>query len=284
MDAVQCSYRIAWKSQVLSSESADILQAGTRFGIDGVYYAEGAIVLTGQGDMKRASPSVAGEVWHSFVDGSVADAGVTLMLATHSLWANCRRWLFKMLWWTAILFVWFIVDANRAKASPVEPLSECEAVQQIQRYCAVSWRNASVPRAEWGDCSQQLFCELLRRVPRHHLALAIAQAESDERKELHRAIWRIIKRHWRSDARAKLSVSWRDPLHSARAKEPDELLPDIVEIGGRELSPRQLFIVQMVSEGYTIAEIAHSLGITAARASDEKYRSIQKIRECFEIE
>ncbi len=96
------------------------------------------------------------------------------------------RWLVKMLWLSVVLIGVFVVVPNRVQASSVQPLSESEVVQQIQRYCTVSWRNANVPRAEWCDCSQQLFCELLQRVHRRHLELALSQDESDERMELNR--------------------------------------------------------------------------------------------------
>jgi hypothetical protein len=194
------------------------------------------------------------------------------------------RWLIQMLWLSVVLIGVFVVAPNRVQASSVRRLSESEVVQQIQRYCTVSWRNANVPRAEWCDCSQQVFCELLQRVHRRYLELAISQDESDERRELNRAIWRIIKRQQRSDARSILHMGWRDSSHSARAQEVDDLLADVIQIGKHALTARQLCIVQMASEGYTIADIANHLGIPVARASDEKYRSIRRIRECFNAE
>ena len=192
--------------------------------------------------------------------------------------------LIKMLWPAVVLIGVFVVAPNRVQASSVQPLSEPEIVQQIQRYSTACWRNANVPRAEWRDCSQQLFCELLQRVDRRDLGLAIAQDESDERRELNRAIWRIIKRQRRSDARSMLPMSGRDPSHSARAKEVDDLLADVIHIGRHALSERQFVIVQMALEGNTIADIAKHFGIPVARASDEKYRSIRKIRESLKAE
>ena len=206
------------------------------------------------------------------------------MFSIHTLTEIRDRWLIQMLWLSVVLIGVFVVAPNRVQASSVQRLSESEVVQQIQRYCTVSWRNANVPRAEWCDCSQQLFCELLQRVHRRHLELAISQDESDERRELNRAIWRIIKRQQRSDARSILHMGWRDSSHSARAQEVDDLLADVIHIGKHALSARQLCIVQMASEGYTIADIANHLGIPVARASDEKYRSIQRIREIFNSE
>lgn len=194
------------------------------------------------------------------------------------------RWLAKTLWYAVVLIGVFVVAPSRVQAFSVQRLSESEIVQQIQRYCTVSWRNANVPRAEWGDCSQQLFCELLQRVHRRHLEIAVSQDESDERRELNRAIWRIVKRQSRSSARSMLPIGWRDSSHSARAQEVDDLLADVFHAGKHALSARQLSIVRMASEGYTIADIANHLGIPAARASDEKYRSIKKIRDIFNSE
>jgi hypothetical protein len=206
------------------------------------------------------------------------------MFSIRTLTVIRGRWLIKTLWLSVVLMGVFVVAPNRVQASSVQPLSESEIVQQIQRYCTASWRNANVPRAEWCDCSQQLFCELLQRVHRRHLELAIARDESDERRELNRAIWRIIKRQRRLDARSMLPMSERDPSHSARAKEVSDLLADVIHIGKHALSARQFCIVQMASEGYTIADIAKHLGIPVARASDEKYRSIRRIRESFNAE
>jgi hypothetical protein len=245
-------------------------------GIDDVHYLEGRLRLL-VGTLGSASLFAAG-LMRVFFDWSGQ------MHSIQTLREIRDGWLIKMLWLFVVLIGVFVVAPNRVQACSVQPLSESEVVQQIQRYCTVSWRNANLPRAEWGDCSQQLFCELLQRVHRQHLELAIAHDESDERRELNRAIWRIIKRQRRSDARSMLHMSWHDPSHSAREKEADDLLADVIHIGKHALSARQFCIVQMASEGYTIADIAKHLSIPVARASDEKYRSIRKIRESFNAE
>jgi len=205
------------------------------------------------------------------------------MFLIHFLREIRGRWPTKRWWLCGALFGVFFLVASRAQASSYHPLGETEVVQQIQRYCSASWRNANVLRAEWDDCSQQVFSELLQRVPRRQLEIAIWQGESKERRELNRTIWRIIKRQRRSEASAMLNVSWRDQSRSNHAREPDDRLADIVQIGERELSVRQFRIVQMAAEGHSIADIAQALGISVARASDEKYRSIRKIRECIDI-
>jgi hypothetical protein len=204
-----------------------------------------------------------------------------LSIQTHT--ARYERRLVQMFWLSVVLIGVLSVAPGRAQAAPVQRLNESEVIQQIQRYCTASWRNASVPRAAWCDCSQQLFCELLQKVPRRHLPLAMSQVESAERRELNRAIWRIIKRQQRSDARSMHPISRHDPTCSVRSKAVDELLAEVIDVGEQALSARQFRILEMTSEGYTIADIAKQLEIPAACASDEKYRGIQRIRECFDM-
>ena len=95
------------------------------------------------------------------------------------------RWLIKLLWLSVVLIGVFVVAPNRVQASSVQSLSESEIVQQIQRYCTVSCRNANVPRAEWCDCSQQLFCELLQRVHRPEQGFMAGERDHVQELRLH---------------------------------------------------------------------------------------------------
>jgi hypothetical protein len=66
-------------------------------------------------------------------------------------------------------------------------------MSNIDRYCQTSWRNAGIDEQEWEDCSQQVMTDLLVTCPRD-LQTAIQQKDSDEHRELKRAIWRTVKR------------------------------------------------------------------------------------------
>lgn len=193
-------------------------------------------------------------------------------------------WLIRLLCPAVVVIGIFVFAPSRAQASTIQPLSESEVVHQIQRYCAASWRNANLARTDWCDCSQQLLCELLEQGDRRHLEPAIRQADSEERKELNRAIWRIVKRQRRQEARSMLPLNGREPPHSLGAQETEELMAEVMHIGEHELSARQLRILQMTSEGHAIADIAKHLGIPATRVSDEKYQGIRRIRQRLNAE
>jgi RNA polymerase sigma factor (sigma-70 family) len=45
------------------------------------------------------------------------------------------------------------------------------------------------------------------------------------------------------------------------------------------LSPRQQRILQMSFEGWSVAEMAAELNLSAERVSDEKYKAVQRLRQ-----
>jgi DNA-binding NarL/FixJ family response regulator len=49
------------------------------------------------------------------------------------------------------------------------------------------------------------------------------------------------------------------------------------------LSKRQQDILQLISEGYNVADIASELAMSPERVSDEKYKAIQKLRSYFSV-
>jgi hypothetical protein len=170
---------------------------------------------------------------------------------------------------------------DRARASTLQPTSESVSIEQIQRYCTVSWRNASIPRAEWADCSQQVFLELLQRLPPARWSKAISGIRNAERRELNRAIWRIIKRHVRAANRTVAVPIRGDERQKNQAKDVDDLLDEVMDVAERTLSARQLCIMKMAAAGSAIGEIAEHLGCVGARVSDEKYRTVLRLREVF---
>ncbi|MCA9263963.1 MAG: sigma-70 family RNA polymerase sigma factor [Planctomycetales bacterium] len=179
---------------------------------------------------------------------------------------------------------------------------ESEAVEQIDRYCNASWRNANIPHPEWNDCSQQVWVELLEKVPRHRLPEAIWTRDSEERCELNRAIWRIAQRWVRAFRCISLGsgeavVESTSPLDSEPCTANRELLQplgtrhesnvavaerrwqQLLDEAAGQISDRQREILQLSGDGLPVREIAQQLDITPARVSDEKYRAIKKLRD-----
>jgi len=178
----------------------------------------------------------------------------------------------------AALAAIIVFAANEAKATQSQQLHESRVIQQIQRYCTTSWRNANIPRAEWSDCSQQVFAELLERVSRENLANAIVNSGSPERRELNRSIWRMIQRWIRAVRYVSLGGSdCPDPTTIRLSQSEGDNLEIVMKVAAERLTPRQNRILSLLCDGQSIREIAKQLGIPARRVSDEKYRAIQKI-------
>jgi RNA polymerase sigma factor (sigma-70 family) len=155
---------------------------------------------------------------------------------------------------------------------------ETRAIEQVERYCATSWRNAGIPQQEWGDCTQDTLAGLLERVPEQQLDAAFADARSRERRELKRAVWRTIQR-WR---RAPRFQGVRESLvSSAPAGIQAVDAADSIETALGVTTERQRRILRLWSEGWSIDEIADELGMPAPRASDEKYKALRKLQRAL---
>src|SRR4051794_39180284 len=77
--------------------------------------------------------------------------------------------------------------------------TESELVHDIQRYCAVCWRNARLDPGLWDDCTQEVCCRLLGKARAGELDLNLVLADdTEERRELVRAIDMVRKRVQRS--------------------------------------------------------------------------------------
>jgi len=179
-----------------------------------------------------------------------------------------------------------LITFSSSEAGAAEQLQphETQVVRQIQRYCSASWQNANVPRAEWQDCSQQVFVELLQRIPHSKLVNAIVCSASEERRELNRSIWRIVKRWRRRVRHASLDgFDTADPATLAGHQTDDDVLERVTQIAAKELTQRQSCIFSLLCEGHSIGQISEHLNIPAQRVSDEKYRAIQKIRRSVSL-
>lgn len=157
---------------------------------------------------------------------------------------------------------------------------DAQTLNAIERYCMSSWRNAQIAEQDWQDCTQMAFEILLERIPKERLRVAIENRESSERRELNRSVWCTSQRWRRAHQHQTLNESpVEDTRQQAAAttleqQELAEWLQSYLE----QLSPRQQEIVQLWSQGDTVAEISKKLAISPARVSDEKYKAIRKLR------
>ena len=158
-------------------------------------------------------------------------------------------------------------------ASPAP--AELQVLDKVQRYCAVSWKHAGIHPQDWGDCTQEALVQLLERVPQERLGAALGDAASGERQELKRAIWRTAQR-WRRSPRF-LPLDAKQHVDS-RQNEGSFESADWLNRAMQVLSPRQQEVLTLWSQGWSIDEIARQLDISAARASDEKYKALRKLQ------
>jgi len=159
---------------------------------------------------------------------------------------------------------------SSAAAAPLE----ASTLNQIERYCTVSWRNAGIAQQDWPDCTQQALQELLERVSRKQLQVAMQNNDSLERQELNRTVWRTIKRWQRAPRPAQLDESFARGVRDTRHDAWDE----VMTAARQHLTERQTRILKLTREGWNPNDIANELDITSARVSDEKYKAIRKLR------
>ena len=70
---------------------------------------------------------------------------------------------------------------------------------------------------------------------------------------------------------------------SPRDQELRETRSMLHEAAEQTLSQRQQRIMRWSCEGWSVAQMAEELGLSAARISDEKYKAIHKLRTHFGV-
>jgi DNA-directed RNA polymerase specialized sigma24 family protein len=157
--------------------------------------------------------------------------------------------------------------------------SESDLVSDIQRYCAVCWRNARLDPGLWDDCTQEVCVRLLGKARAGELDLnRVLADDTPERRELVRAIDMVRKRVQRARRLQPLDDQLTPgPDVDGRNRERQEL-GEILEAARRAvLSPRQDRIVELWTRGWTVPDISRTLGLAPARVSDEKYKALRKL-------
>ena len=157
--------------------------------------------------------------------------------------------------------------------------SESDLVRDIQRYCAVCWRNAHLDPGLWDDCTQEVCCRLLAKARAGELDLNLVLADdTPERRELVRAIDMVRKRVQRAKQHQPLDDQLTPGPDLDRRGRDRQELGEILEAARRAvLTPRQDRIVELWTRGWTVPEIGESMDLPVARVSDEKYKALRKL-------
>jgi RNA polymerase sigma factor (sigma-70 family) len=193
-------------------------------------------------------------------------------MTSYSAPASKRPYVAAVLLGTALS----ALSPGQAVATPTSEAT-LRAVNNLGRYCTACWRNARLPADSWADCTQEVFHRLLERVPTEVWG-TILRSDGEERRELVRAIDAVKKRHQRA---RKLShniecvADGREQRERSIADQREVVRQAAVEL----LSPRQQRILQMSFEGWSVAEMAAELNLSAERVSDEKYKAVQRLRQ-----
>ncbi len=174
---------------------------------------------------------------------------------------------------TALATMGADAPAGAAEISPT-------AINNVTRYCTACWRNARLPQDDWNDCTQEVLCRLLKTVPPRAWS-DLLKHETEERREFVRAIDAVKKRFQRNRTRSPLApdlvADFRDQQEAERTNDREA----IRIAADRVLSPRQQRILNLLCDGYDVAEIASELGVAPERVSDDKYKAIQRLRGYF---
>jgi RNA polymerase sigma factor (sigma-70 family) len=156
------------------------------------------------------------------------------------------------------------------------------ALTKIRAYCIRSWQNAGIARQDWEDCTQDVFQRLLKNLNPHEVNFAIAERDSTERRELNRSIWATAQRRRRAVRHACLVEDDAGETPSDPWPERMQALEEVrsaVTAAEANLNVTQQEIVNRWSNGESIATIASTLNLSAARVSDEKYKALSKLRK-----
>jgi RNA polymerase sigma factor (sigma-70 family) len=151
-----------------------------------------------------------------------------------------------------------------------------KTVADLGRYCTACWRNARLPASSWGDCTQEVFCRLLERVPARAWD-SVLGGEGEERREFLRAIDAAKKRVQRARKFTNSLDGVADRWLADDSRRADER--EVVDRAAQALlTSRQQQILQLSFEGWGVHEIAEEMKLPAERISDEKYKAIRKLR------
>lgn len=168
------------------------------------------------------------------------------------------------------------VGAAPGQAAPQTSQATAKAIADMTRYCVTCWRNARLPMDCWNDCTQEVFRRLLERVQADAWN-QVLRGEGEERREFLRAIDTVKKRTQRARKFSPAIDSVAD-RHEPQRRELHEEREVVEQTAAEVLTPRQQRILQLSFEGWSVQEMSEELRLPVERISDEKYKSIRKLR------
>jgi RNA polymerase sigma factor (sigma-70 family) len=160
--------------------------------------------------------------------------------------------------------------------------AEESAVRDLSRYCTACWRNAGLPIDRWADCTQEVFCQLLQRLPKVEWSMVLSGPEDDERRREFMRVVDLVKKRVQRERKA-------NPLDPGIVPDPrgqndiEDVREEVWTVAAQVLTPRQQHILARCADGYSVADIATELKLPAQRISDEKYKAIQKLGERLQV-
>jgi DNA-binding CsgD family transcriptional regulator len=166
-----------------------------------------------------------------------------------------------------------------APSASAAVVQENVAVRDLSRYCVACWRNAGVPVDRWSDCTQEVLCELLERVPLEEWG-AVLSGPDESKRELIRVVDLVKKRVQREKKWAPLDVE-QAPAGASDTGEIRHEREAVRSASQSLLTARQRLILERSAEGFAIREIASELKMPTSRVSDEKYKAIRKLHDHF---
>lgn len=184
---------------------------------------------------------------------------------------------------TGMMAVMLGTALTALSGSPAQARQEFEpaALRDVSRYCVACWRNAGVPVDRWEDCTQEVLCRLMQRVPLKDWEQMLAGSDA-ERREFHRVI-DLVKKRVRREKRAEnlelYPVADRRGMSESNLR---ELRSEVWTAADRLLTSRQKDILTRSADGSSVAEIATELKLSPQRVSDEKYKAVRKLASHFE--
>jgi RNA polymerase sigma factor (sigma-70 family) len=160
--------------------------------------------------------------------------------------------------------------------------AEETAVRDLSRYCTACWRNAGLPIDRWADCTQEVFCQLLERVPRAEWNLVLIAGNDEQRRREFMRVVDLVKKRVQREKKTDTLDPHAIADHRA-GNEWQETRDEIWSVASEVLTPRQQHILARCADGYSVADIATELKLPAQRVSDEKYKAIQKLGERLQV-
>src|SRR3954452_17893867 len=93
---------------------------------------------------------------------------------------------------TGMMAVMLSTALTALSSGPAQADYSPAALRDVSRYCVACWRNAGVPADRWDDCTQEVLCRLMQRVPIRDWEHMLAGSDT-ERREFHR-VFDLVKK------------------------------------------------------------------------------------------